>query len=162
MKKYMMMVLVIGFVAFGAFEARAEVTREMIDACGDDVQAILALLPQAENEGQTDLVQYSAIRANGADTAIAFADQIAASERNKLRATIIQRTKEKNMKDRTLAAKEYFEKYNGMWLGVNPRFLTREEAVEFYELVLKNVPLTEETKEKLGKIKGELLKLKDL
>jgi hypothetical protein len=39
---------------------------------------------------------------------------------------------------------------------------TVEECREFYRLVLKNVELNEQTKGRLGEIKGELLKLEDL
>ena len=39
---------------------------------------------------------------------------------------------------------------------------TKAQCIEFYELVLKNVPLNEETKPALEQIKSDLIKLKDL
>ncbi|GEM_PF-2578233 len=42
----------------------------------------------------------------------------------------------------------------------NVNIATADECIAFYDAVLKNTALTDETREELGKIKGELLKLK--
>jgi hypothetical protein len=165
MKKSMWMVLGIGLVAFGGFNCRAEVTYEMIQACNRDVQAILALLPQAESQSQTNLIHSNAIKANASnrENAVAFAKSLGACGQVVSDAALIQAIALGSEKDVTLAAKAHFEAYGGSsWKRVNVRHLTTEEAIEFYTLVLKNTPLTEKTKDDLGKVKGDLLKLKDM
>ena len=41
------------------------------------------------------------------------------------------------------------------------QFATKEECIAFYELVLKNITANKRTVDDLGKVKGQLLKLKD-
>jgi hypothetical protein len=163
MKKSMLKVLVIGLVAFGGFDCRAEVTAEMIQACSNDVQAILALLPQATGQTQINAIHNVAVARGNRSNAVEFAESLGASASVVSYAKVMQAFALKDPKALTMAAKSHFESYGGnSWRVVSPRYLTTEEAGQFYELVLKNVPLTEETKDALGKIKGELLKLKDL
>jgi hypothetical protein len=135
----------------------------MIKACSNDVQALLALLPMAEDQTQIEAIHFYAMMASDAKTAVAFVESLGASERIKLRAKFRQACASKDSKGSSLYAKAYFETYGGqLWRMVQAKHLTTQEAVQFYELVLKNVALTEETKDRLGAIKGELLKLKDL
>jgi hypothetical protein len=163
MKKSMLKVLVIGLVAFGGFDCRAEVTAEMIKACSNDVQAILALLPQATGQTQINAIHSVAVARGNRSNAVEFAESLGASALVVSYAKVVQASALKDPKAVTMAAKSHFESYGGSsWKLVRAKYLTKDEAVEFYELVLKNVALTEETKDRLGEIKGELLKLKDL
>jgi hypothetical protein len=159
MKKMM----IIGMMMVGTL-VNAEVTTEMVIAArSNSVEAILALLPQAEGQAQVDMIHNVAMTSGNRSNAVAFAESLGASAKVVSYARIVQAMALKDPRAITLATKAHFETYGGgQWSFVNAKYLTTAEAVAFYELVLKNVPLTDANKDKLAKIKGELLKLKGI
>lgn len=159
MKKIIMMAM----LGIGTLVS-AEVTIEMVIAArSNSVEAILALLPQAVGQAQVDMIHNVAMTSGNRSNAVAFAESLGASAKVVSYARVIQAVALRDARAITLTTKSHFETYGvGNWSQVQAKYLTTAEAVAFYELVLKNVPLTDANKEKLAKIKGELLKLKGI
>lgn len=161
MMKKSVVVLMVIFAAASAI--RAEVTIAQVVACGSNTAAILALLPSAENALQTNMIHYNAICTKAISDQGAFAREIGACERFQRRFAF--RSAAPESKERNAALVSYFELGDGqtefVWL-FSPVHATKEECIAFYELVLRSVPLTEKSKDVLGLVKGDLLKLKDL
>lgn len=156
-------IVVVMLMAAFASVLRAEVTRESVEACGNNTQAILAMLPSATNSAQTNLIHYAAIRIQPSTEVFAFAQSIGACK-NLITFAAIRATAPRS-RERNAALVSYYESGKGMDYLIKqfcPNVATKEECIAFYELVLRSVPLTDETKDLLSSIKGELLKLKDL
>jgi hypothetical protein len=141
---------------------RAEVTRESVEACGNNTQAILAMLPSATNSTQTNIIHFAAIRSQPAREAVVFAQSIGADA---LMEWASLRASAPNSRERNALIVQGYKAGRGGFAQIKwfcPNVATRAECIEFYDLVLRSVELTEKTKDILSSVKGDLLKLQDL
>jgi hypothetical protein len=156
-KKFIMTVMMMAAACF------AEVTGEAVEAAKNDINALEALLGQTQSADRIDVIHNHMILTVPRSNAVAYAKTLGASARIQSRASVIGAM---TSQERTRAAfahfKVYGDTFNNTIRFVDVEYLTTAEAVEFYEKVLKDVPLTDNTKDYLGRIKGELLKLKDI
>lgn len=161
MKKIIMMV--IGFACFGLLQAGAEVSVATINAAkSNGVEAVSALLPQCETVAQSNGVKFAIVSFER--TGNFKSKAVALGLPDQLIKLFAIRDSNPNSAERNSAIREYLAAGGSdNWVfRFDPRVATVKECVEVYELILKNVALTEATKDRLGQVKGELLKLKEI
>ena len=157
------MMIVIGMMMVGTL-VNAEVTKEMLStAISNGVEAVTALLPQCVDERQSNVVKSTIVSFEPKGNKANKAEALGMSE---IVVSYFGLYDMQSPSGELNTAVINYLKQGGDHRGIIGLFKaslsTKEECIEAYELMLKNIPLTETTKNKLGAIKGELLKLKGL
>jgi hypothetical protein len=161
MKKWMIGLLVAfaGFCAFAQGDIKDRISAARVSG---DTQAVLALVNEAGSVPHLQAIYLNAMLTRPKSERITFA-KTTVPERYRARCLAVElpRGREANA-----ALTELYKSRPHLEISFANKFnaavATREECIEFYEAVLKNVELNESTKGFLGQIKGNLLKLKDI
>ncbi len=159
----------VGVVVFFAFICGAQEPGELsynnqLNALKGDAAAVLALLPIATTQAETNSCYFVAVSSMPKENRLAFIESVSSN----LSENVYLRLKVGSI-PRGELCNELLVRLHGFnwmlplyWQKFDTTVATKEQCIAFYELVLKNVELNEHSSAALSKVKGELLKLKGL
>jgi len=165
-RKFLMMVLVLGSVLMANGATRAELNDQIKNAVTNGGKtAVLALLHSANSVDQTSRIYRAAFDLTPRGERAAFVSAIPTNALTEFVTLFFQVTlcpKGSNVNAQIMAYHSRIDITNvGLWRSFKPSQATKEECIAFYEMILKNVQVNDDTAEELSKVKSELLKLRD-